>query len=73
MSVAFWSWVCVTVLLLLGEALTGGLLILPWAIGAAVATVLEALHAPSGWQWSAFAVVSVIAFAVIQRAIRRDE
>jgi membrane protein implicated in regulation of membrane protease activity len=71
-SIAFWSWVCVTVMLVLGEALTGGLLILPWAIGAAVATVLEAFHAPSGWIWGSFAVVSVIAFAVIQRAIRRN-
>lgn len=70
MSVAFWSWLCVTVMLLLGEALTGGLFVLPWAIGAAVATVLEALHAPSGWRWASFAVVSVVLFAAIHRARR---
>ena len=71
MSVAFWAWLSITVLLVLGEAVTGGLLVMPWAIGAAVATILEALHAPSDWQWIAFVVVSVALFALAQRFVIR--
>ena len=71
MSVVFWAWTATAFLLLLGEAVTGGLLVLPWAIGAAAAAVLEALHAPSGWQWLAFVVVSMALFVAAQRLIIR--
>ena len=71
MSVAFWAWLCVTVLLALGEAVTGGLLVLPWSIGAAVATILEALHVDPSWQWLAFLCVSSVLFIVAQRLIIR--
>jgi membrane protein implicated in regulation of membrane protease activity len=70
-STAFWAWICVTVFLALGEAVTGGLLVLPWAVGAGVAAILEALHADSNWQWIAFVSVSIPIFAVVQRRIRR--
>lgn len=70
MSTAFWAWICVTVLLVLGEAITGGLLVLPWAIGAGAAAILEALHVDSGWQWIAFAAVSLAVFATVQRIKR---
>ena len=50
MSVVFWAWTATAILLLLGEAVTGGLLVLPWAIGAAAAALLEAIRAPSDWQ-----------------------
>jgi membrane protein implicated in regulation of membrane protease activity len=72
-SVAFWAWVSVAVLLGLGEAVTGGLLVIPWAAGAAVAALLEALHADSSWQWLAFFGVSMVIFVAIQRAIRRGK
>ena len=71
MSIVFWAWVCVAVLLALGEAVTGDLLVLPWSVGAAVATLLEAVHAPYSLQWIAFAVVSVGLFVAAQRLIIR--
>jgi membrane protein implicated in regulation of membrane protease activity len=67
----FWAWFAVAVLLALGEAVTGGLLVMPWAIGAGVAAVLEALHVNSGWQWIAFAGVSIALFVAAQRLIIR--
>ena len=71
MSTVFWAWFAVTVFLALGEAVTGGLLVMPWAIGAAVAALLEALHAPSGWQWIGFLSVSLVLFVAAQRLIIR--
>jgi membrane protein implicated in regulation of membrane protease activity len=68
-TTAFWAWVAVAVLLALGEAITGGLLVIPWAIGGAVAALLEALHVDSGWQWIAFLGVSVGLFVLVQRVI----
>jgi membrane protein implicated in regulation of membrane protease activity len=70
-STAFWAWICVTVFLVLGEALTGGLLVLPWAVGAGAAALLEAFHVDSDWQWIAFAGISVTLFGAVQRLIRR--
>jgi membrane protein implicated in regulation of membrane protease activity len=72
-SVVFWAWVCVAVLLALSEAVTGGMLVIPWAAGAAVAALLEALHVSSGWQWLAFVGVSMALFVVAQRIIRRHK
>ena len=71
MTVAFWAWVAVAVLLALGEAVTGGLLVMPWAIGGAVAALLEALRVDSGWQWAAFLGVSMVLFVAAQRLIIR--
>jgi membrane protein implicated in regulation of membrane protease activity len=71
LSVAFWAWICVTVLLALAEAASGGLLMLPWAVGAGAAALLEALHVESTWQWIAFVVVSLTLFTIAQRFIRR--
>ena len=67
MSLAFWAWTIAAVLLALGEAVTGGLLVLPWAFGASAAAGLEAVHADPGWQWIAFLSVSVVCFLVAQR------
>ena len=71
MSVAFWAWTATAVLLALGEAVTGGLLVLPWAIGAAVAALLEGLHASPTWQWIGFLLVSMVLFVLAQRLIIR--
>jgi membrane protein implicated in regulation of membrane protease activity len=70
-TTVFWAWAVVAVLLALGEAVTGGLLVLPWAIGAATAALLEALHVSSGWQWIAFLGVSMVLFVAAQRLIIR--
>lgn len=71
MTTVFWAWVAVAVLLALGEAVTGGFFVLPWAIGGAAAAILEALHVGSSWQWIAFIGVSMVLFVVIQRVIAR--
>jgi membrane protein implicated in regulation of membrane protease activity len=70
-SLAFWAWTIAAILLALGEAVTGGLLVLPWAIGAAAAAGLEAMHADPSWQWLAFLGVSVLLVLVAQRMIVR--
>jgi membrane protein implicated in regulation of membrane protease activity len=70
-TTAFWAWVAVAVLLALGEAVTGGLLVMPWAIGAAAAALLEAMRVASGWQWAAFLGVSLVLFVAAQRLIIR--
>jgi membrane protein implicated in regulation of membrane protease activity len=70
-STIFWAWTAIAFLLALGEAVTGGLLVMPWAIGAAAAAVLEALHVSTGWQWIAFVVVSSVLFVLAQRLIIR--
>jgi len=63
----FWAWVALTVVFALGETVTGGLLILPWAFGAGTAAVLEALGFPIGWQWISFLAVSSALTIVTQR------
>jgi membrane protein implicated in regulation of membrane protease activity len=68
-TTVFWAWFAVAVLLALGEAVTGGLLVMPWALGAATATVLEAMHVGSNWQWIAFIGVSLVLFVAAQRLI----
>jgi hypothetical protein len=70
-TTVFWAWVAVAILLALGEAVTGGLFVLPWAFGGATAAALEAFHASSGWQWAGFVGVSVILFVAAQRLIMR--
>jgi membrane protein implicated in regulation of membrane protease activity len=70
----FWAWITLVVVFALSEAVTGGLLILPWAFGAAAAAALEALRLPVSWQWIAFVVVSSALTVLGQRLIvrRRD-
>ncbi len=70
----FWSWISLVVVFALAEAFTGGLLILPWAFGAAVAALLDALRLPVSWQWIAFLGVSCVLTVLGQRLIvrRRD-
>ena len=66
-SVVFWAWVTVAVVVLLGEAVTGGLFVAPWAAGATVAALLEALHIGIDPQWIAFFTVSSVVLVVVQR------
>ena len=68
MSVVFWAWIATAVLLALCEAVTGGLYIIPWALGAAVAAALEAAGISTGWQWLAFVGVSSVVMVAVQRA-----
>jgi len=66
-SVTFWAWVTVAVVLLLGETVTGGLFVAPWAAGATAAALLEALHIGIDPQWIAFFAVSSVVLVVVQR------
>jgi membrane protein implicated in regulation of membrane protease activity len=72
-SVAFWSWVILAVLLALGESINADLFILPWSAGAVVAAALEAMHAASGWEWLAFFGLSSVVLVVVQRIRLRRE
>lgn len=67
MSVVFWAWVTTAIVLLLGEAVTGGLFVAPWAVGATIAALLEALHAGMDAQWVAFFAVSSVILVLVQR------
>ena len=71
MSMAFWAWVVLTVVLALAESINADLLVLPWSAGAAVAAALEAFHVASGWQWVAFLGISSAVLVIVQRARRR--
>lgn len=74
MDVVFWAWITVTVVLVVGEILSTGLYILPFAIGAATAAALSALGVSAGWQWIALLAVSSVLTIIIRRlaARRRD-
>jgi inner membrane protein len=69
LSLAFWAWIVVAVVCALGECVSGGLYTLPWAIGALVAALLEALGLATGWEWIAFVVVSSVLLVLAQRFI----
>jgi membrane protein implicated in regulation of membrane protease activity len=69
----FWSWIVLVIAFALGEAVTGGLFILPWAFGAAVAAVLDALRFSVSWQWGAFLVVSSVLTVVFLRLSSRSK
>lgn len=71
MSLPFWAWIVVAVVCVLGECLTGGLLTLPWAVGAFCAALLEAVHVGYGWQWIAFVGVSSVLLVLAQRFVIR--
>ena len=73
MSVAFWAWVVLAVVLALAESINADLLVLPWSAGAVVASALEALRVGSNWQWIAFFGLSSALLVTIQRLKRRRE
>lgn len=69
MQLWFWAWVTLAVLFALAESITGGLLVLPWAFGAAAAAALEALSVPVSWQWIVFVGLSSALVVAGQRLI----
>lgn len=71
MNVWFWSWIVLVVVFALGEAVTGGFFVMPWAFGAAVAALLEGLGVGVGWQWIAFIGVSSVVLVGYQRLVVR--
>jgi len=69
MNLWFWAWVSLAVIFALAESVNGGLLVLPWAFGAAAAAGLDALGAPMSWQWLTFLVLSSVLLVAGQRLI----
>lgn len=63
----FWVWVGLAVIFTVAEIIEGGGFIGPWALGAAVAAVLELLASPVNWQWAAFIGISSIVFIAWRR------
>lgn len=70
MHLWFWSWVILAVVFALGESVTGGLFVLPWSAGAALAAVLDAVGVGPGWQWIAFVGLSSALLVFAQRSKR---
>ena len=64
-------WVIAAVILAIGEMVSMGLFLAPFAAGAAVAALLAAAGAGATVEWAAFLVVSVVLLAAL-RPIARD-
>jgi len=71
LTTSVWAWLASSAILFVAEMLTGGLFMLPFAIGAAVAVGLAASGVPSIWQWLAFFGVSIAALAALHPLARR--
>ena len=69
-----WLWTVLAVVLGIGEILTAGFFLLPFAIGAAVAAILAWIGAAVLAQWLVFFGVSIFALAYLRKYIvRQDE
>ena len=67
-----WIWLVATGVFVLGEiAMAGSFFLLPFGVGAAIATVLAFAGADEGWQWAAFLVASLGALAGLRPLSRR--
>ncbi len=60
-------------MLALGEMVTAGFFMLPFAVGAAAAFILALLDVAVGWQWTVFLVVSVASLFALQKWVRRED
>jgi membrane protein implicated in regulation of membrane protease activity len=67
----FWVWIVLAAVLLVGEMLTTSFFMLPFALGAAVAALTEALGGNLIWQWVAFIVISVISLILFRPLAKR--
>jgi len=68
-----WVWSVLTAVLAIGEMVTAGFFILPFAVGAGAAAALAWLDVAAGVQWAVFLVVSVAAFVWLRRFGRRED
>jgi membrane protein implicated in regulation of membrane protease activity len=67
-----WIWVIAAVVLAIGELLTAGFFLLPFAVGAGAAAVLAFTGASVVWQLLMFTVVSIVFLALLQRFARKE-
>lgn len=68
-----WIWVGIAVVLGIGELLTAGFFLLPFAVGAAAAAILAFLGVNLGLQLVTFVVISVLFLAVLQRFAKQEQ
>jgi membrane protein implicated in regulation of membrane protease activity len=66
-------WLIAAVIFALGELATTGLFLAPFAGGAAVATLLAAVHAGAVIEWAGFLVVSIILLAALRPIAREHQ
>jgi len=71
MSPWTWMWMGLAVSLAVGEILTAGFFLLPFAIGAAVAAVLSLLEVELLWQWVSFILITVASLVFFRRFASR--
>lgn len=69
MNIWFWVWVLLAVILAIAEIFTAGFFMLPFAIGAAGAALLEFLWPGDSlaWQWASFVGLSSLLLIVVRR------
>jgi membrane protein implicated in regulation of membrane protease activity len=68
-----WIWVGAAVVLAIGELLTAGFFLLPFAVGAAAAAILAFLGVSPVVQLLVFTVMSIVFLVVLQRFARRED
>lgn len=68
-----WLWVGAAVVLGIGELLTAGFFLLPFAVGAAAAAILAFMGVSFALQLVTFVVISVVFLAVLQRFAREEQ
>ncbi len=67
-------WIAVAIICAVAEFLTGGFFLLPFAIGSALAAVLEYLWPGSiDAQWAVFVIVSSATMIALRRLVLRRE
>lgn len=67
-----WIWLVAMVVFGVGEmAAAGSFFLAPFALGAAVASLLAFLDVPLGVEWAAFLVVSIVSFLAMRPLARR--
>jgi len=67
-----WIWIAAAVILSIGELLTVGFFLLPFAVGAAAAAILAFMGVSVPLQLVTFVVISVIFLAVLQRFAKSE-
>ncbi len=68
-----WIWIAAAVILAIGELLTVGFFLLPFAVGAAAAAILAFMGVSVPIQLVTFVVISVIFLAVLQRFAKSEQ
>ena len=67
-----WIWLAAAATFIVGEiAMTGAFFLLPFGVGAAAATAVAFTGANATWQWLAFVLHSIAAFAGVRPMARR--